>query len=56
MEADCNDQRRAERTWAWRRHKAQDLARETAYQRVTATRQRAAERQRNRDHEYGLEL
>jgi hypothetical protein len=51
-----NDQRRADRTQAWRRHTAQNLARETAYHRITATRQQSAERQRGRDQGYGLEL
>jgi hypothetical protein len=51
-----NDQRRADRTQAWRRHTAQNLARETAYHRITATKQQSAERQRGRDQGYGLEL
>jgi conjugative relaxase-like TrwC/TraI family protein len=53
---DRNDQRRAERAQAWRRHTAQNLARETAYQRFTATRQQSPERQRTRDQGYRLEL
>ena len=51
-----NDQRRADRTQAWRRHSAQTRAREAAYRRLTATRQHAAHRQRSRDQGYGLEL
>jgi conjugative relaxase-like TrwC/TraI family protein len=53
---DRNDQRRADRAQAWRRHSAQTHAREAAYQRITATRQRTASRQRSRDQGYGLEL
>jgi conjugative relaxase-like TrwC/TraI family protein len=53
---DRNDQRCAERAQAWRRHTAQTRAREAAYQRITATRQQAAQRQRNREQGYGLEL
>jgi hypothetical protein len=48
---DRNDQRRADR-----RHSAQARAREAAHQRITATKQQSAERQRSRDHGYGLEL
>jgi hypothetical protein len=51
-----NDQRRADRAQAWRRHSAQARAREATYHRITATRQHTAHRQRNRDHGYGLEL
>jgi hypothetical protein len=53
-----NDQRRAGRAHAWRQHTAQTRARETAYQRITATRQQDARRQRSRgrDRGYGLEL
>jgi hypothetical protein len=53
---DRNDQRCADRVQAWRRHSAQTRARETAYQRITATRQQIAHRQRSRDQGYGLEL
>jgi ATP-dependent exoDNAse (exonuclease V) beta subunit len=55
---DRNDQRRADRAQAWRRHSAQTRTRETAYQGITATRQQAAEHQRSRsrDQSYGLEL
>jgi conjugative relaxase-like TrwC/TraI family protein len=53
---DRNDQRRADRAQAWRRHSAQTRAREAAYQRITATRQHTAQRQRSRDQGYGLEL
>ncbi|MGO8941532.1 MAG: MobF family relaxase [Mycobacterium sp.] len=54
---DRNDQRRAERTQAWRRHTAQSLVRETAYQRIVDEQQAATrERTRNRDQGYGLEL
>ena len=57
---DRNDQRRAHRAQAWRQHTAQTRAREAAYQRFTATRQQATQRQRSRgrarDQGYGLEL
>jgi hypothetical protein len=53
---DRNDQRRTARVQAWRQHTAQTRAREAAYQRLTATLQQAAERERGRDHGYGLEL
>jgi ATP-dependent exoDNAse (exonuclease V) alpha subunit len=57
---DRNDQRCAERAQAWRQYSAQTRAREAAYQRITATRQQATQRQRSRshgrDHGYGLEL
>ena len=59
---DRNDQRRADRAQAWRRHTAQNRAREAAYQRLSATSQQAALRQRSRsrnqsrDQGYGLEL
>jgi conjugative relaxase-like TrwC/TraI family protein len=57
---DRNDQRRAERAQAWRRHTAQNRARDAAYQRLTATSQHAVQRQRSRirsrDQGYGLEL
>ena len=53
---DRNDQRRADRVQAWRRHSAQTRAREAAYHRITATRQHTAHRQRSRDQGYGLEL
>jgi ATP-dependent exoDNAse (exonuclease V) alpha subunit len=55
---DRNDQRRAERAQAWRRHTAQNRACDAAYQRLTATTQHAAQRQRirSRNHGYGLEL
>ena len=53
---DRNDQRHADRAQAWARHSAQTLAREAAYQRITATRQQIAHRQRSRDQGYGLEL
>jgi conjugative relaxase-like TrwC/TraI family protein len=51
-----NGQRRADRAQAWRQHTAQNRARDAAYQRLTATRQQAAQRQRSRDRGYGLEL
>jgi hypothetical protein len=51
-----NDQRRADRSQAWRRHSAQTRAREAAYQRMTATRQQSAYRQRSHVEGYGLEL
>jgi hypothetical protein len=54
-----NDQRRAHRARAWRRHTAQDRARAAALERITATTtQQAAqhERSRGRDQGYGLEL
>jgi hypothetical protein len=47
---------RTDRAQAWRRHTAQNLARETALERITATRQQSPERQRTRDQGYGLEL
>jgi ATP-dependent exoDNAse (exonuclease V) alpha subunit len=57
---DRNDQRRAHRAQAWRRHTAQTRAREAAYQRLTATCQQATQRQRSRsrgrDQGQGLEL
>jgi len=53
---DRNDQRRVDRAQAWRRHSAQTRARDAAYQRITATRQHTAHRQRSRDLGYGLEL
>ena len=55
---DRNDQRRADRAQAWRQHTAQNRARDAAYQRLTATTQHAAQRQRShsRDRGYGLEL
>lgn len=55
---DRNDQRRADRAQAWRQHTAQNRARDAAYQRLTATTQQAAQRQRSRsrDRGYGLEL
>ena len=55
---DRNDQRRADRAQAWRQHTAQTRAREAAYQRLTATSQQAATRERSRgvDQGYGLEL
>jgi conjugative relaxase-like TrwC/TraI family protein len=54
-----NDQRRADRAQAWRRHTAQDRARAVALERITATMtQQAAQRERSqsRDQGYGLEL
>ena len=53
---DRHDQRCAERAQAWRRHTAQNLARETAYHRIAATTNQAAARQRSRDQGYALEL
>jgi hypothetical protein len=57
---DRNDQPRADRAQAWHRHSAQARARararEAAYQRITATKQHTAHRQRSRDQKYGLEL
>ncbi len=51
-----NDQRRADRAQAWHQHTAQNRARDAAYQRLTATRQQAAQRHRSHDRGYGLEL
>ncbi len=53
-----NDQRRADRAQAWRQHRAQTHARETAYERISATRQQSRQRERSRraDRGYGLEL
>jgi conjugative relaxase-like TrwC/TraI family protein len=53
---DRNHQRRADRTQTWQQHTAQNLAREAAYQRLTATSRQAARRQRSRDQGYALEL
>ncbi|WP_325425697.1 ATP-dependent DNA helicase [Mycobacterium sp.] len=55
---DRNDQRCAARAQAWRQHEAQTHARETAYQRITATSHQRRDRERNRraHHGYGLEL
>ena len=55
---DRNDQRRAERAQARRQYSAQTRAREAAFERIAATRQRAAKRERSRGmgREYGLEL
>jgi hypothetical protein len=55
---DRNHERRTARAQAWRQHAAQTRARETAYQRLTATSQQAATRERSRgvDQGYGLEL
>ena len=52
------NERRTARAQAWRQHAAQTRARQTAYQRLTATRQQAAKRERSRavDQGYGLEL
>lgn len=53
---DRNDQRRAERAQAWRRHSAETRAREAALERIAAIRQQSAERRRSRDQGYGLKL
>ena len=55
---DRNDQRRAERAQAWRRHTAQDRARDAAFERIAATTHQAAHRDRSRGAHrgYGLEL
>jgi conjugative relaxase-like TrwC/TraI family protein len=55
---DRNDQRRAERAQAWRQYSAQTRAREAAFERIAAARQRAANRERSRGmgRGYGLEL
>jgi hypothetical protein len=55
---DRNDQRHTDRAQAWRQHRAQTHARETAYERITATRQQSRQRERSRraDRGYGLEL
>jgi AAA domain len=53
---DRNDQRRADRAQAWRRHTAQNRAREAAFERIAATSQHAVQRQRSLDQGYGLEL
>ena len=55
---DRNDQRCAARAQAWRQHEAQTHARETAYQRITATSHQRRDRERNRRAHcgYGLEL
>jgi conjugative relaxase-like TrwC/TraI family protein len=55
---DRNDQRRAGRAQAWRRHTAQNRARERAFERITAATQPDAQRERSRSRRrgYGLEL
>jgi ATP-dependent exoDNAse (exonuclease V) alpha subunit len=53
---DRNDQRRADRARVWHEHSARTRARDAAYQRLTATSQQAARRQRSRYQGYGLEL
>jgi conjugative relaxase-like TrwC/TraI family protein len=55
---DWSDRRRAERAKAWRQHTAQNRARDTSYQRLTATRGHAAQRHGIRSHDrgHGLEL
>jgi ATP-dependent exoDNAse (exonuclease V) alpha subunit len=55
---DRNDRRRADRAEAWRQHTAQTRARETAYERIVATKQQSRGRERSRcaDRGYGLEL
>jgi hypothetical protein len=55
---DRNDERCAERTQAWRQYSAQTRAREAAFERIAATRQRAANRDRTRGagRGYGREL
>ena len=55
---DRNNQRCAERAQAWRRHTAQDRARDAAFERIAATTQQAAHRERShiRGQGYGLEL
>ncbi len=53
---DRNDQRRADRAQAWHEYSARTCARDAAYQRLTATSQQAAQRQRGRYQGYGLEL
>ena len=55
---DRNDQRRAERAQAWCQYSAQTRARDAAFERIAATRQRAAKRERSRgmDRGYSLEL
>lgn len=52
---DRNDQRRAERARAWRQQSTRARDIETAYQRVTASSQRTAQRTRSRHEAYGLE-
>jgi len=55
---DRNDQRCADRAQTWRQYSAQTRAREAAFERIGATRQRAAHRERSRgmDRGYGLDL
>ncbi len=53
---DRDDQRRADRAQAWRRHTTQNRAREAALERITASTRQAAQRQHSRDQGYGLEL
>ena len=56
-----NEQRRAHRAQAWRRHSAQDRARAATMERITTTMRqesarRSRSRSRSRDQGYGLEL
>jgi hypothetical protein len=55
---DRNDQRHTDRAQAWRQHRAQTHARETAYERIIVTRRQSRKRERSRraDRGYGLEL
>ena len=54
---DRNDQRCADRAQTWRQYSAQTRARDAAFERIAATRPRAAERERSRGRSegYGLE-
>jgi uncharacterized protein YutE (UPF0331/DUF86 family) len=51
-----NEQRRGARQDTWRQHTAAEHAWQTAYQRIADTAEHSAERNRSRDHGYGLEL
>jgi hypothetical protein len=51
-----NDQRCAERAQAWRQYSAQTRAREAAFERIAATRQRPSHRERSRDTDRGYAL
>jgi hypothetical protein len=53
---DRNNQRRSDRAQAWQQHTVHTRAHEAAYQRLSATSQQVAKRQRSRDQGYGLEL
>jgi conjugative relaxase-like TrwC/TraI family protein len=51
-----NEQRRGARQDTWRQHTAAEHAWQAAYQRIADTAEHSTERNRSRDHGYGLEL